>query len=152
MSLPTNRVVFNRDLNEKDYEGVSLFMSSLLQRYSDQDLYFYVEVGEMLDLGVTTYQAEEVQWQARQLMCTDQQALISICEFDGVLEELLTMFWELGVLPLNRYVAQTVRTLEEDSEPITCIAKDEQEAYFYFNTILNIDDIITIREDNEKTL
>lgn len=151
MNSTTDRVVFNRDLNPDEYLSVTFFLMGFMQKYEDDDLYFYVEVSENIDLTITTYRAEEVQWQARELMCTDHEAVISITEFEGFYEDLNMLMWSCGINNLNRYVAQTSYTLERDYDPHICIAKNEKDAYYYFSRVLQLEDIITIREDNEET-
>ena len=123
-----------------------------IQRYSDEDLYYYVEVSEQMDLNITTFRAEEIQWQANQLFCTDHEAVISITEFEGFYEELHEILWANNLNDLNRYVAQTAESIEADMEAAVCIAKNEKEAYHYFSEIVQLEDIITVREDNEETL
>lgn len=152
MSLTTDRVVFNRVLNAEEYLSISFFMIGFMSKYQDEDLYYYVEVHESLDINITTYRAEEVQWQAKELFCTDHEAVICINEFEGFYENTMELLWREGINDLNRYIAQTSHTLEHDEDPFWCVAKDETEAYYYFSEILQLEDIITIREDNEETL
>lgn len=152
MNSSTDRVVFNRDLDPQEYVTISIFMMGYLSKYSDHDLYYYVEVKESLDLNITTFEASEIQWQANELMCTDQQALIAVCEYDGFYEEVLITLWENGIGDYNRYVVQTKESIISDEEPPFCIAKTEEDAYHYFANILHLEDILTVREDNEETL
>ena len=152
MSLTTERIVFSRDLNTDEYLSISFFMIGFMHRYQDEDLYYYVDVTEDLDLNITTYRAEEIQWQANQLMCTDHEAVISITEFEGFYEDLQAMLWRCNLNSLNRYVAQTIETIENDEKPMWCVAKDEADAYHYFTEILQLKEVITVREDNEETL
>lgn len=151
MSLTPERVVFNRELKTEEYVSLSFFMIGFMQKYTDEDLYYYVEVSEDLDLHVTTFEAREVQWQAGELLCTDHEALMAIVEYDGFYEECMEMLWRNDINDLNRYVAQTEETISTDEEPRWCIAANEKEAYHYFSEILRLDKIITVREDNEET-
>lgn len=152
MSFTTDRIVFSRELSTEEYLSISFFMIGFMQRYEDSDLYYYVEVGENLDLHISSYHAEEIQWQAKELMCTDHEAVVSITEFEGFYEELCEMLWVNHLNGLNRYVAQTAESISEDFTAATCIAKDHKEAFYYFDTILKLPEIITVREDNEETL
>lgn len=150
MRSETERVVFNRALNPDEYLSASLFMMSLLLKYKNEDYYYYVNVGKDMDMNVTTYASEEVQWQANELMCTDLQAVFAIAEYDGFYEDLTEILWKNNIGGYNRYVAQTTHTLIKDEDVKHCIAKSEKDAMFYFDTILGVDDILTIREDNEE--
>ena len=93
MRSDTERVVFNRSLNPDEYLSASLFMMSLLLKYKNEDYYYYVNVGKDMDMNVTTYTSEEVQWQANELMCTDLQAVFAIAEYDGFYEDLTEILW-----------------------------------------------------------
>lgn len=150
MRSETERVVFNRALDPDEYLSASLFMMSLLLRYKQEDYYYYVNVGKDMDMNVTTYTSEEVQWQANELMCTDLQAVFAIAEYDGFYEDITELLWKNNIGGYNRYVAQTTDTLIKDEDVKHCIAKSEKDAMFYFDTILGVDDILTIREDNEE--
>lgn len=103
-----------------------------------------------MDMDVTTYTSQEVQWQAKELMCTDLQAVFAIAEYDGFYEEITQIFWKNDIGGYNRYVAQTASSLYNDRDDNFCIAKSEEDALFYLGVILGIDDILTIREDNEE--
>lgn len=152
MNSGIDRIVFNRDLKTEEYVSLSLFMAGFMQKYKDEDLYYYVEVGENLDLHVTTYDAYEVQWQASELLCTDHEALVSMTEFDGFYEEVMEMLWRNKINDYDRYIAQTVESVGEGLEPRWCIASSLDDANHYFSHILNLKDIITIRIDNEEIL
>lgn len=152
MNLNTERIVFNRELKTEEYVSLSFFMVGFMQKYSDEDLYYYVEVSEDLDLNVTTFDAYEVQWQASELLCTDHEALVSMTEFDGFYEECMEMLWRNGIGSYNRYVAQTKDSIEYGEDPRWCISSTYEEAHNYFHNILRLKDVITIREDNEETL
>lgn len=151
MSLAPERVVFSRELRTEEYVSLSFFMIGFMQKYTDEDLYYYVEVSEDLDLHVTTFDAYEVQWQASELLCTDHEALVSMVEYDGFYEECMELLWQNKIGAYNRYIAQTKDTIEHGEEPRWCIAETEEEAYNYFHNILHLQNIITIREDNEET-
>lgn len=150
MSSGLEKVVFSRDISETELYTISLFLESLIQRNKTDDQYYYVDVKEDLDLTITGYRAEEVQWQAKELMCTDLQALFSIVDYDGFYEELMQTLWANKINGLTRYVAHTKTTLLKDQEPHFCIAKNEKEANYYFKTILQLKDILTVREDDEE--
>ena len=150
MSSGLEKVVFSRDISETELYTVSLFLDSLIKRNNTDDQYYYVDVKEDLDLTITGYRAEEVQWQAKELMCTDLQALFSIVDYDGFYEELMQTLWDNQINELTRYVAQTKTTLLKDQEPHYCVSKNEEEAHYYFKTILQLKDILTVREDDEE--
>ena len=152
MNSGIERIVFNRDLKTEEYVSLSFFMVGFMQKYRDEDLYYYVEVSDDLDLNVTTYEAYEVQWQASELLCTDHEALVSMTEFDGFYEEVMEMLWRNNINNYDRYVAQTKETIAEGLKPRWCIAPTEEDAYHYFSHILKLEDIITVRIDNEETL
>jgi len=151
MNSGIERIVFNRDLKTEEYVSLSFFMVGFMQKYREEDLYYYVEVGEDLDLNVTTYEAYEVQWQASELLCTDHEALVSMTEYDGFYEEVMEMLWRNGINDYDRYIAQTVESVGEGLQPRWCIASTEEDAYHYFSHILKLEDIITVRVDNEET-
>lgn len=150
MSSGLEKVVFSRDISDSEFFTVSLFLEGLLKRNKEDDQYYYVDVKEDLDLTITGYRAEEVQWQAKELMCTDLQALFSIVDYDGFYEELMDTLWANKINGLTRFVAQTKTTLIKDQEPHYCIAKNEKEALYYFKTILQLKDVLTVREDDEE--
>jgi len=152
MSLTPERVVFSRQLATEEYVSISFFMIGFMHKYTDEDLYYYVEVSEDLDLHVTTFDAYEVQWQASELLCTDHEALVSMVEYDGFYEEVMEMLWRNGINKYDRYVAQTEETISEGLDPRWCISATEEEAYHYFSHILKLKHIITVRKDNEETL
>ena len=152
MNSGIERIVFNRDLKTEEYVSLSFFMVGFMQKYRDEDLYYYVEVSDDLDLHVTTYDAYEVQWQASELLCTDHEALVSMTEFDGFYEEVMEILWRNNINSYDRYVAQTKETIGEGLDPRWCIASTEEEAYHYFSHILKLKDIITVRKNNEETL
>lgn len=151
MNSGIDRIVFNRELKTEEYVSLSIFMIGFMQKHNEEDYYYYVEVSDDLDLSVTTYEAYEVQWQASELLCTDQEALVSMIEFDGFYEEVMEMLWRNKIGPYNRYIAQTKDTIEYGEEPRWCIAENDEEAHHYFSDILHLQNIITIREDNEET-
>ena len=150
MRSKTERVVFSRRLESEEYLSASLFIMSLLLKYKEEDYYYYVNVDANMDMDVTTYTSQEVQWQAKELMCTDLQAVFAIAEYDGFYEEITQIFWKNDIGGYNRYVAQTASSLYNDRDDNFCIAKSEEDALFYLGVILGIDDILTIREDNEE--
>lgn len=150
MNSGIERIVFNRDLKTEEYVSLSFFMVGFMQKYKDEDLYYYVEVSEDLDLNVTTFDAYEVQWQASELLCTDHEALVSMVEYDGFYEEVMEMLWKNNINNLDRYIAQTTESIETGEDPRWCIAPDEEQAYHYFAHILQLKDIITVRIDNEE--
>jgi len=152
MNSGIERIVFNRDLKTEEYVSLSFFMVGFMQKYRDEDLYYYVEVSDDLDLHVTTYEAYEVQWQASELLCTDHEALVSMTEFDGFYEEVMEMLWRNNINGYDRYVAQTKETIGEGLDPRWCIASTEEEAFHYFSHILKLKEIITVRKNNEETL
>lgn len=151
MNLGTDRIIFSRDLSEEEYISLSIFMVGFIQNHGEEDLYFYVDINDNFDLSVSTYEAEEVQWQAAQLMCTDQEAVISMTEYDGYYEEIMELLWKNDINNYDRYIAQTIETIGEGIDPRWCVASDEKEAFHYFSNILKVKDIVTIRVDNEET-
>lgn len=152
MNSAIDRVVFNRVLKTEEYLSLSFFMIGFMQKYDDQDLYYYVEVSDDLDLSVTTYEAYEVQWQASQLMCTDHEAVVSMTDFDGFYEEVMEMLWETKINDYERYIAQTIETIGEGTDPRWCIASSKEDARHYFSDILKLKDIVSIKLSNEETI
>lgn len=145
------RVVFNRELSDEEIAHIGLFVLAAIRRHKDDDYYFYIHVYEDLDITITSYRALEVQWQAHQLMCTDLDAVVSMVEYEGFYEDYMKLLWTNEIGNLNRYVAQTERTLVENIDPVWCIARNEKDALYYFKNIINIKDVLTVREDNEET-
>lgn len=152
MNSGIDRVVFNRVLKTEEYLSLSFFMIGFMQKYDDQDLYYYVEVSDDLDLSVTTYEAYEVQWQASQLMCTDHEAVVSMTDFDGFYEEVMEMLWERKINDYERYIAQTIETIGEGTDPRWCIASSKEDAHHYFSDILKLKDIVSVKLSNEETI
>ena len=150
MKSSLERVVLNRDLTPEEYLSVSFFMMSVMMRPGESDSYYYVKVNDDMSLNVTSYDPKEVLWQAKELMCTDLQALYAIVEYEGFYEQLLEELWSRGIGDYNRYIAQTDKSLVDQDETRYCFAKKEADAYFYFDKILHLENILTIREDNEE--
>lgn len=154
MRSAIDRVVFNRSLTPEERETVSIYMASVLISNALEEYYYYVHVGNMDDremsISISTFSAEEVQWQANELMCTDLQAVYAIAEYDGFYEELMELLWINEINDYDRYIAQTKASLTGDEHVRHCIARSEKDALFYFNSILGVEDIITVRKDNEE--
>ena len=58
-------------------------MMSVMMRPGESESYYYVKVNDDMSLNVTSYDPKEVLWQAKELMCTDLQALYAIVEYEG---------------------------------------------------------------------
>lgn len=144
------RIVFSRELSEEEYILASIHLLSILHRYN-QDSYYYVDIRSDQHMSVLALPEEEVHWQANELMCTDREAVIALLEYEGFYEELQYTLWKNNIGDLNRYIAHSEENIIHGTDPEPCIAKTEQDAYFYFNNILGILDILTVREDNEET-
>jgi hypothetical protein len=146
------RVVFSRELSDGEIGQIGLFVLAAIRGNDDiYDYYFYIYVDQDIDITITSYRSEEVQWQAKQLLCTDLDAVVSMVEYEGFYEDYMRLLWANEIGDLNRYVAQTKKTLTQNIDPVWCIAENEKDALYYFKNIINIKDVVTIREDNEET-
>ncbi|MEJ6794604.1 MAG: hypothetical protein QNK68_06305 [Flavobacteriales bacterium] len=152
MKLNQNRIVLSRDLDEDKAFLVYSSLENVLNRYNTNNNYFLIDLDVDFGVSVITYDPDEIQWLARELGCTDREAVICVYYYDGFLEDLKDVLYINGINDYKRYYVVTKEELLDgkDVDYGDYIGKSKEDAFFYFENIVGASEIISIQEDYEE--
>ena len=151
MELNLNRIVISNGLTDDEYRDISFAILSLISSGKLTKDYHYVYMDKKTGVNVLSLGENEVFWQSKRLNCTAKEAVISIVEYEGFYEALSTLLYEKGVGGYKKFNCITKEIVISDGlEPYICFETDIRYAKYYFENILNLDDIISIYEDEEE--
>jgi hypothetical protein len=152
MKLNQSRIIISRDLDEDKAYLVYSSLEDVLKRYNNNNNYFFIDLEVDFGVSVIAYEPDEIHWLARELECTDREAVICVYYYDGFLEDLKDVLYINGINDYKRYYVVTKEELlgGKDIDYGDYIGKSKEDAFFYFENIVGAPEIISIQEDYEE--
>ena len=151
MDLNLNRIVISNGLTDAEYRDISFAILSLMSSGKIEKDYHYVYVDKKTGVNVISLAENEVFWQSKRLNCTDKEAVVSIIEYEGFYESLSTLLYDQGIGGYKKFNCITKEiVISNDLDPYVCYETDMRYAKYYFESILRLEEIISIYEDEEE--
>jgi hypothetical protein len=151
MRLNPKKIVFNQKISLSEAINVYKILLEVIEEW-DESLYYYVYIKKDFDIFIETIHQDEVYWLASKLSVDDRDAVVCLMEFPSFWEDLKDHLYNCSINDYKRYSVFTKSDLmgSEDRTWEEYLGDNEEDAYIFFNSVLMIEDIVSIIELDDE--
>ena len=148
MKFDPNKIIIEKQLTTEQGLAVYDTLKALIDS-TDYDCYYYVDIINF-QIRVDSVRAEQVEWYAKQLKCTEKEAMTCLSLYPGFLYDLNSILYFSGINDLRRFEAQVsedpIENFNTYQEFGDFFGKSKKEAMMFFRDILEVENLTGVRQ------